>query len=304
MKPLTAVVRLSWLIAVLAIIAAGVGLFYQDGGRSFPFTTLRGDTVQMYGQGLYHYETVMNGTGFKGTDAFMLFLATPLLVIAGLFYWRGSLRGGLVLTGILACFLYTYTHAALNYAYNNLFLIYVAIFSASLFALVLACLSFDLPALPSHFSSRLPRRAIAIYLFVVGSVLIIVWGGLSVLPALLQGSAPKELGSYTTLVTHALDMGIIAPTSILAGILLLRRTPMGYLLASTMVIVSWTIGGGVLALSIAQILAGALTGPMIVAFVVPFALLTLAGIWLSTILFGNFSERATKEGLSLQAARV
>jgi hypothetical protein len=51
MKTQKAVVWLSSLIVVLALVAAGIGLFWQDGGHTFLFTTLHGQTVQIYGQG-------------------------------------------------------------------------------------------------------------------------------------------------------------------------------------------------------------------------------------------------------------
>jgi hypothetical protein len=47
MKPLKAVTWLSSLIAVLALIATAIGLFWQDRGSTFSFTTLHGQTVQI-----------------------------------------------------------------------------------------------------------------------------------------------------------------------------------------------------------------------------------------------------------------
>ena len=47
MKLSKIVVWLSWLIAVLAFVAAGIGLFYQDGGSAYAFTTLHGQSVQV-----------------------------------------------------------------------------------------------------------------------------------------------------------------------------------------------------------------------------------------------------------------
>lgn len=290
MKPSHSAIRLSWLIAVLALIASGVGLFYRDGGVPFSFTTMHGTTVHLYGQGLYRYETLVNGVGFKGVDAFVLIFAIPLLIAATSLYRRGSLRGGLVLLGTLAYFLYNAAHQAFNYAYNPLFLVYVALLSASFFAVVLVFASFDHEVLAQRFPPDLPRRTIAGYLFVVGASLVIVWGGLSVLPALLRNSVPPELGSYTTLSTYALDMGILAPVAFLAGSLLLRRAPLGYLLAPFMVIISWTIGGAVAALSVAQLGAGLLSPFQFGVFVAPFALLTLVGIGLTVRLFRHFDE--------------
>jgi hypothetical protein len=297
-------VWLSWLIAALALVAAGVGLFYTDGGHSFSFTTLHGQMVQMYGQGLYRYETLRTGAGFKGQDVAVLVLSVPLLVLSIVLYRRGSLKGGLLLVGTLAYFLYNYGSMAVGAAYNSLFLVYVALFSASLFGLVLALTSFDVQGLPAHFSTRLPRRGIAVFLFAIGLSLLVVWLGLSIVPALLQGQAPSEVMSYTTLVTHALDLGVIAPTAFLSGILLLRRAPLGYLLASTMLVLSWVLGAGVLTLSAAQVLAGVLTVGQILGFVVPFVILTLVGIWLTVVLFRNVSDAVIGQLATLRATHA
>jgi hypothetical protein len=82
MKTSKAVIWLSSLIAVLAVVAAAIGLFYQDGGSTFSFTTLRGQLVQIYGQGLYRYDTPITAVGFRAADAVTLVLVIPLLVIA------------------------------------------------------------------------------------------------------------------------------------------------------------------------------------------------------------------------------
>jgi hypothetical protein len=301
MRSSKAVIWLSALIAVLALLAAGVGLFWQDGGGPFSFTTLRGETVQMYGQGLYRYETLRDGSGNKGADLFILVVGVPLLILFTLRYRRGDLRGGLLLTGTLAYFLYNSASMTFGYAYNNMFLVYLAQFSASLFAFILAFSSFDLQTLPARFSSRLPRRGIAGFLFAVGTSLILVWGVMSILPALLAGEAPALTG-HTTLPTHALDMGIIAPVAILGGVLLLQRAPLGYLLAITLLVVSSILGAAILALSTAQLVAGALTTAETVVFVAPFVILTAVGIWLTVVVFRNFSEPARLQVATLQSA--
>src|SRR5512135_1848840 len=142
MKPSRIVIWLIWLIAVLALVAAGIGLFYQDGGHAFSFTTLHGQSVQIYGQGLYRYDIPLTAVGYRAADAVALVLALPLLIISLLLYRRGQLRGGLLLTGVLAYFLYTYGSMAVGAAYNPLFLVYVVLCSASLFAFVLTLVSF------------------------------------------------------------------------------------------------------------------------------------------------------------------
>jgi len=301
MKQSKALVWLSALIAALAIVAALAGLLWRDGGSPFAVTSLRGEAVRMYGQGLYRYETLRDGSGFKGVDLFILVVGAPLLVFCTALYRRGSLRGGLLLTGTLAYFLYNSASMTFGYAYNDLFLLYLTQFSASLFAFILAFTSFDLQALSAHFADGLPRRGIAGFLFAVGISLILVWGVLDILPALLAGKAPALTG-HTTLPTHALDMGIIAPLAFVAGVLLLQRAPLGYLLAVTLLVISSVLGAGVLALSAAQLLAGVLTAAETIVFVVPFVILTAVGIWLTVVLFRNFSDRGALQVVTLQAA--
>ena len=293
---------LSPLIALLAAIAAGLGLFWQDGGSAFAFTTLHGQSVQIYGHGLYHYDTPLIALGNQAGDAVTLVLGIPLLVLSLLLAWRGSLWGRLGLSGTLAYFLYYYGSLAFGAAYNPLFLLYVALFSASLFGVVLALTSFDLAALPGYFSAHLPRRAIAVLLFAAGLPLLLVWLGLSLVPALLQGEAPAEVASYTTLITHAVDLGVLVPTLFLTGVLLLRRVPLGYLLAAMILIFTAILGINLMAAGVVQLLGGAVTTGQFIGFTVPFALLTLFDLALTVRLFRACTAAATALPSTAQAA--
>lgn len=295
-----AVVWLSALIAVLALVAAGVGLFYQNGGSPFSFTTLHGQTVQVYGQGLYHYDTIASASQEKGQDVVTLFLGIPLLVVSLLLYRRGSLRGHLLLTGTLGYFLYTYGSMAFNTAYNPLFLAYVALFSASLFAFVLALTSFDLQSLPAHFSPHLPRRSIAGFLFAVGLFLLVMWLGL-IVPPLLRGQAPQALESTTTLVIQVLDLGVIVPVAFLSGILLLKRAPLGSLLASIVLVKTLTLGTAVSAMVVGQLLAGV---ELSISEIVGFPLLALIGISMAVMLLRHVSEVSSVPQADLCDGRV
>jgi hypothetical protein len=304
MKSSRIVVLLIWLIAILALIAAGIGLFYQGEGSSFSFTTLHGLSVQIYGQGLYQYDIPITAVGYRAGDAVTLVLALPLLIISALLYWRGHLRGGLLLTGVLAYFLYTYGSMAFGAAYNPLFLVYIVLFSASLFALVLALMSFDVLELPAHFSTGLPRQGIGIYLMVSGGILALVWLGLSLVPALLGNRVPLEVASYTTLITAVVDIGIVAPALFLSGALLFRNAPIGYLLASTMLVFTVTQGTSLLAAGIAQLLTGVVTIGQFIGFKVPFVILTLIALGFAIILFRTCSEMATEKTATAQMAHV
>lgn len=122
----------------------------------------------MHGHGLYYYETVSTAAQAIAQDAVTLILGIPLLIIALVLSIKGSLRGQLLLSGTLAYFLYTYASYTFGAAYNVLFLLYVSLFSLSLFAFILSIMAIDVSGLTAQFTQKLPRRTIAVFMFVVG----------------------------------------------------------------------------------------------------------------------------------------
>ncbi len=304
MKISDTLIWLSCLIVVLALFAAGLGLFYQDGGSPFSFTTLRGQSVQVYGQGLYRYDTMIPALSFKMGDVVTLVFGIPLLVISIVLYRRSSLKGGLLLCGALAYFLYTYISMAFGAAYNNLFIVYLALLAGSLFGLALAFSSFNLPALRAQFSDRLPRRGIGIYLIVSGIVLAFVWLATVIIPALLKGQAPDVVESYTTFMTGVVDVAIVAPTLIVAGVLLLGRAPLGYLLASTLLVFTIVLGTSITLGGIAQLQAGVLAIGQFIGMTASFSVLTLFALWFTVALFRSFSNSSELTRAQLQPAQA
>src|SRR5512135_695640 len=137
MKQRSALYGLVPLVAVLALVTSGAGLFWQQGGNPYSFSTLYGQTVQIYGQGLYHRDTVFSAGASQGGDVIALLVALPLLIISLMLYRCSSLRGAFLLASALAYYLYYSASLALVVAYNSLYLLYLALFSASFFGFVL-----------------------------------------------------------------------------------------------------------------------------------------------------------------------
>jgi hypothetical protein len=273
------------LIGILALVAAGTGLFYQTDGQPYPFTSHRGEEVIIYGQGIYAYDTVSSVAQAKANDLVTLVLGMPLLVISTWLAFRGSLRGRLLLTGTLGFFLYTYISMAFLAAFNALFLVYTALYSLSLFAFILSMMSFDLKTLPEKFSERLPRKWIAGLLFFVGGFLALAWLG-RVLPPTFQGQTPL-LENATTMVIQAMDLGLVLPLAVLGGILLLRRSAWGYLLASVALIKGMTMGIAVSAMGVNMALQGV---PDSLGILIPFMVITLLNLVMAVILLRNVKE--------------
>ncbi|MCL4869790.1 MAG: hypothetical protein KJ063_12555 [Anaerolineae bacterium] len=284
------------LIFALALLSVSAGLFYDTAGQAYAYTNHRGETVMINGHGLYYYDTVSTAAQMQGNDLITLVVGLPLLAISTWLAFRGSLRGRLLLIGTLGFFLYTYMSMSMLTAYNALFLVYVALFTLSLYAFILSLMAIDVASLPQHFSPHLPHGWIAGVLFAVGGFLILAWLGRIGSP-LLQGQTPA-LENTTTLVIQAMDLALIAPLAILAGILLLRRTAWGYLLASIAVLKGLTMALGVSAMGINMALQGV---PDSLGILIPFLILTLLNLITAVLLLKNVApQSSTPAEFSLQ----
>jgi hypothetical protein len=285
---------LNWLVplvAVFALVAAGAGLVWQGGSGPFAFTTLYGETVQIAGQGLYEHDTLFTAAAARGTDLATLLVSLPLLLVAFLSYRRGSRRGAFLLAGALAYFLYYAASRSLATAYNSFYLIYLALFSACFFAFVLALTAFDLHSLPARFSPGLPHRGLAAFMFVAGLGTAFIWLS-DALAALLLNRTPDALGSHTTLVTYTLDVGLIVPAALLAGVLLLRRAPLGYLLTGALAIMLAQVGVMVICQTVVQLQAGIQFEPgELIGKVASWIVMGVLAIWLSAVFLRSLDSR-------------
>lgn len=304
MKPSNLAIWLAALIALLALVAAGVGLIFTDGGSEFSFVTARGDTVQLYGQGLYRFDTPLVAVGFRAADAITLVFSIPVLVFAAILHRRRSLRGAFLLAGVLSFFVYNYASMAFGAAYNNLYLIYVALLGASAIGLIATLCSFDVQSLPARFSGGVPRRGIGIFLIVCGIILSLVWLGLSIVPALLAGQTPLEARYYTTFTTGVIDIALVAPALITAGIFILRRVPFGYLLAPTMLVFTVIIALNLAASGIAQWITGVMTTGQAIGFTIPFVIMGLFALWFTVAVLRDMERSMPPPKSSLQTSHA
>lgn len=282
---------LKWLVPlifVLALFAAGMGLFYQTPGQPYALTSFRGEQVTINGHGLYYWDTVSSAAQMQGNDLITLVVGLPLLAVAAWLAFRGSLRGQLLLIGTLAFFLYTYLSMSTLTAYNGLFLVYVALVALSLYAFALSLMAVDVAALPAHFSPRFPRGWVAGLLFAVGVFLALAWLG-RVTPELLYPQTPPALENTTTRVIQAMDLALVAPLAVVGAVLLLLRKPWGYLLASVAVLKGLTMALAVSAMGINMALQGV---PDSVGILIPFLVLTAMTLVAAVVLLRSVDARA------------
>jgi hypothetical protein len=232
----TTVLWLSVATGLLALACGLAGFLWGGEGQAREVTTVSGDTVELYGRGLYQNDTTFAAGNNRGSDLTMLVLGLPLLVFSTVLYRRGSARGRFVLLGTFGFFLYIGASYALGaVAYNDMFLAYVGLFTASLFGLIRLFSTFDAAFLRSAIPDDMPRRWPGGFMVASGVATFLIWI-VEPLAALASGETPTSLETRTTLFTTALDIGVIVPAALVAGILILSGRRFGYVVAFSLLV--------------------------------------------------------------------
>jgi hypothetical protein len=277
---------LVFIIIIFSIVATSYAIFSSHGPGKFEFKSIFGETINIYGKGVYQHDSAAMAIQAIAQDIVTLIVGVPLLFISIFLAWKGLFRGKLLLTGTLGYFLYTYASYSFLSMYNPMFLIYVLVMSASFFAFVLSLMSFDISTVPQSFHDKLPVRFIGSFLIVVACMFGLMWAG-KIVPPLVSQTPPKGIDHYTTLVIQALDLGFVVPTGILAGILLIKRKPFGYLLASILTIKELTLLTALSAMTTLQMYNGIEISPVVLALIL---LINIIIIYIMFLILKNVKE--------------
>jgi hypothetical protein len=98
------------------------------------------------------------------------------------------------------------------------------------------------------------------------------------------------------MVTYVLDLGVITPALVVAGVLVLRRTPMGYLLSFALLGIIVVLGPAIAAQTVSQLSAGiSFTVPEVVGPIAGFGALALLAIWVLAVLLRGVEPEAAPD---------
>jgi hypothetical protein len=229
MKYLKPISVLVYCIALFAIVTTTTGIFSKGGPGEYVHTSIRNETVTIYGKGIY--QQMSSDVAIQGIaqDVITLFLAIPLLLSSLFFAKRGSLKALFVLSGTLLYFLLTYLFYLTMAMLNSLFLLYVLLLSMSFFAFTLTIFSLHSENPSQYFLQRLPVKRLGGFLIFNSIAIGSLWLQV-VLPFTFNDVIPTDLDHYTTLIVQGLDLALFLPFSFLTGVFLIKRMSIGYLL--------------------------------------------------------------------------
>jgi hypothetical protein len=228
---LTAAWVLSGVLLLLMVVQAGLGLAVS---------------------GLYP-EQPWAVAAFRGNDLVTLLLAAPVLAVALVASRRRESESSasvLVWLGMLHYGVYNYAYYSFGAAFSSAFLLHVAALVASIGGLLMLATSIDAGRAARSVAGGTRARVVAGYTTVVGLGLVAAWGGLSLSFALTRTLAANVMPPSAVHLVYAIDLSLLAPVFVVAGILLWRREPWGAVLAvavnasgAAYLAVLWVVGG-------------------------------------------------------------
>lgn len=224
----TRITILSMIVVILIWCSAGLGLIYNDRGAPKLVENIYGETVQLFGNGAYANNSMLKATTAKGTDLVMLLVSVGLLITT--LKRNTGAKMKLLHGGFLVSVLYYSATTAFGIAYSRMFLLYLSMFSSAFFAFVVTMIDLNETIRPVKNDGK--HTGTAIFTMAAGCT-VLVWL-MSILPTVFTNAPLDIIEVSTTEPTFIIDIGLIFPTCILGGILLLQKRPMGYILPPIM----------------------------------------------------------------------
>jgi len=215
-------------IIFLALITSSLGLFYKTGGEPYYIVNQYGDTVRIYGDGIYKNDSYFMAPIHRGTDFTILVLAIPLLMFALITDWKNNtVKTKLFLTSLVSFFLYYSTSISFGVKYNVLHLVYSALFSCCFFAFIMGFSllnNYDIKT-----SVKICTKGLQVFLVLCGLSLFVAWLP-DIISSLINGRSLELIEIYTTQITYVLDMAIISPVIFICLYTLCKNNKLGYIL--------------------------------------------------------------------------
>ncbi|CAN5311406.1 hypothetical protein BH11ACT1_BH11ACT1_19560 [soil metagenome] len=241
--------------AVIALVGSAIGLADVDG--------------------IYGRETSAFIDQAIAQDLVNLIIAAPATLLLAWLAWRGSMRAGLLWTGVLTFTAYNYAIYTMSIHVGPLFLAWVAVLGLTFWSLIGGLRALRPTAVAAELAAA-PRRVVGWYLIVVAAVFTLLWLK-DVVPAMIEGRIPQgalDLALPSNPV-HVLDLAIFLPAVIAIGRLVLLRRPAGLMLAPAAVVFLVMTG---LPILVTPFVTGARGGQPAWAVMGPVGVITVVGV--------------------------
>ncbi len=232
----------------LAIAAIG-GIASMNFNNTAQVINQYGQNVTLYGYGIYSHDTLLQGATSVGTDLCILLVFIPMFVYTYIKYQKNSdAKNTLKLITMYGVSFYYAASISLGLTYNQLFLVYVALFSCSLFGFIR-----QLTKLQWTESAAISKGMI-VFLSISGAALLVAWLP-DVINSLINSQPLADIGIYSTIVTYVLDMGIISPLCFVTIYLMTKKKSLGTVLFAILCKLCLIVGIMMIFQTVCQVMA-------------------------------------------------
>lgn len=239
------------LTIILLIIVSLAGVLSINFSSSYEAINQYGELIKMYGYGIYAHDSYFKAPILIGTDFSILLAVVPLFIMTFVQNIRKpTYHTKLRLLSIFTVALYYSASIAFGVTYNQFHLLYIALFSCSLFGVFVVYKTIDSSVLEYQYS-----KGIAAFLVLSGIALIIAWMP-DIIPSLIAGKPLALIEVYTTEITYVLDIGIIGPLCLITLHLLKRKDKLGVVLLAVILKLCIIVGIMMIPQTICQLLSG------------------------------------------------
>lgn len=281
------------LTMLLVAVVTVTGVLSFSTSHSYEVVNQYGDSVKMWGCGIYKNDSFFKAPLYVGTDLTILLLVVPLSIWSFVRQRKEqSIESLIGCFGNLSLLLYYSASLAFGVTYNKLHLLYILLFSICLFSVCMLMSRFQtLGAKHEKVCTYPVTKGIKAFLPVSGISLFVAWLP-NIITALAKGRPLELIEVYTTEVTYVLDMGIISPLMFIAFFLVRKGSFIGYVLLRMILRVCIYIGIILPVQTVFQLLAG-------VDLPIP-ALITKVGIFVALAFFAALFEHRLKKGTEFE----
>lgn len=242
------------ILAILTMLCLGVtsimGILSMNFQNAHDFVNQYGHTVKIFGYGIYANDSYFKAPISIGSDFCILFVLIPLFLYTYLQYRKkGDGYTEIKLISVYAVAFYYAASIAFGVTYNQIFLVYVILFTSSLFGMFSHIKKVDVP------KTITVTRGLRVFLVIAGISLLVAWLP-DIISAMVQGETLSLIGVYTTEITYVLDMGIISPLCFACLYLLGKKDRMGVVILAILLKACIIVGTMVIPQTVCQVLSG------------------------------------------------
>lgn len=236
---------------LLLCVSSFVGILAMNFSKGYDVINQYGTVVKIFGNGIYEHDSFFKAPISIGTDFCILFVLVPLFIYTYVCNLINDTNISRVkLMSVYAVSFYYAASISFGVTYNRLHLVYIALFTCSLFGMFSVLRTIQINEL--NFKASIGNK---IFLVAAGIALIIAWMP-DIIPTVFSGKSLSLIEVYTTEVTYVLDMGIIGPLCLVCLYLLKKDDNLGTLILAILFKACIIVGIMMIPQTICQILSG------------------------------------------------